>query len=155
MRFLVPALLAALLVAPAAANDVYRTVDERGVVVYSDRPLSERSEAVRIEGRSASREPSGPQAAQPAAAPPAAPAGEQSSRRQREADQAMLAAARAEQGEIRAAACREARNALEVYETSPRLFETLPDGSRRFLSDEEMVQARVKARQAVANFCDD
>lgn len=151
MRFLVPALLAALLVAPAAANDVYRTVDERGVVVYSDRPLSERSEPVRMEARSADRA----QAAQQAEQPAEPSADEQSSRSQREADQAMLAAARAEQAEIRAAACREARAALEVYETSPRLFETLSDGGRRFLSDEEVVQARVQARQAVADFCTD
>ena len=148
MRFLVSALLlAALLASPAAANDVYRTVDERGVVVYSDRPLSERSEPVRVDARSADQA----QAAQPAESP----AEEPSSRSQREADQAMLAAARSEQVEIRAAACREARAALEVYETSPRLFETLPDGSRRFLSDEEVVQARVQARQAVADFCTD
>jgi hypothetical protein len=147
MRFLVPALLTVLLAAPAAANDVYRTVDERGVVVYSDRPLSDRSEPVRVETRS----PDPAQAAQ-AAEPPAE---EQPSRSQREADQAMLAAARAEQAEIRSAACREARAALEVYETSPRLFETLPDGSRRFLSDEEVAQARVQARQAVADFCTD
>jgi hypothetical protein len=147
MRFLFPALLAALLAAPAVANDVYRTVDERGVVVYSDRPLSERSEPVRVDTRNAEQA----QAAQPTEPP----AEEQSSRSQREADQATLAAARAEQVEIRAAACREARAALEVYETSPRLYETLPDGGRRFLSDEEVVQARVQARQAVADFCDD
>ena len=147
MRFLIPALLATLLAAPAVANDVYRTVDERGVVVYSDRPLSERSEPVRVEA-------STPDRAQ--ATPPAEPpADEQASPSQREADQAVLAAARAEQVEIRAAACREARAALEVYETSPRLYETLPDGGRRFLSDEEVVQARVQARQAVADFCDD
>ena len=151
MRFLFPALLTALLAAPAAANDVYRTIDERGVVVYSDRPLSDRSEPVRVETRSADR----PQAAQQAAPPAAQAAEQQSSRSQREADQAMLAAARAEQVEIRATACREARAALEVYETSPRLYETLPDGGRRYLSDEEVVQARVRARQAVANFCDD
>jgi len=148
MRFLFPALLTALLAAPAAANDVYRTVDERGVVVYSDRPLSERSEPVRVEARSAERT----QAAEP---PAAQAAEERSSRSQREADQAMLAAARAEQVEIRAAACREARAALEVYETSPRLYETLPDGGRRYLSDEEVIQARVRTREAVANFCDD
>ena len=147
MRFLFPALLTALLAAPAAANDVYRTVDERGVVVYSDRPLSERSEPVRVETRT-------PDRAQ-AATPAEPPADEQSSPSQREADQAVLAAARAEQVEIRAAACREARAALEVYETSPRLYETLPDGSRRFLSDEDVVQARVQARQAVADFCTD
>jgi hypothetical protein len=147
MRFLFPALLATLLAAPAVANDVYRTVDERGVVVYSDRPLSERSEPVRVEASTPDRA----QAAQPDE--PAAD--EQASRSQREADQATLAAARAEQVEIRAAACREARTALEVYETSPRLYETLPDGGRRFLSDEEVVQARVQARQAVADFCDD
>lgn len=149
MRFLFPVLLAALMAAPVAANEIYRTVDERGVVTYSDRPLSDRSTLVRVEARTPAME----QAAAEAAT--RAPDDADAQRRQREADEATLAAAREEQSEIRAAACRQARAAQEAYETAPRLYESLPDGGRRYLSDEEIVRARQEVRQAVADFCDD
>ena len=152
MRFLFPVLLAALMAAPVAANEIYRTVDERGVVSYSDRPLSDRSTLVRVEARTPAME----QAAAAAATRAHGDADDaDAQRRQREADEATLAAAREEQSEIRAAACRQARAAQEAYETAPRLYESLPDGGRRYLSEEEIVRARQEARQAAADFCDD
>jgi phage protein D len=147
MKFLCLGLLALAITAPATANDVYRTVNEHGVVVYSDRPLSAQSQRVRVDAKATA-----PQAAAPAPAPAAAP-DEDTERRQREADLATLTAARAEQANIRAAACRQAQAAAKSYEESPRLFETLPDGGRRYLSDEEIVQARLEARRAVADYC--
>lgn len=143
MRFLLPALIAALLAAPVAANEVYRTVDERGQVVYSDRPLSAASERVVVEPRPSDANATAPEP------PPASP------RRQQQADAGTVAAARAEQQELMAEACRQARAAVEAYERSPRLYETLPDGGRRYLSEEELVAARAQARQAVIDFCVD
>jgi hypothetical protein len=147
MKFLCLGLLALAVAAPVAANDVYRTVNEQGVVVYSDRPLSAQSERVRVDTKTTA-----PQVATQAAVPAAAP-DEDAQRRQREADAATLAAARAEQANIRAAACRQAQAAVTTYDASPRLYETLPDGGRRFLSDEEIARARLEARQAVADYC--
>ena len=145
MRFLLPALIAALVAVPVAANEVYRTVDERGQVVYSDRPLGPTSERVvvdprLVEGAAAAAETSAPPATTP---------------RQDQADAATVAAARAEQQQLMAEACRQARAAVEAYERSPRLYETLPDGGRRYLSEEEFVAARAQARQAVIDFCVD
>lgn len=146
MRFLSTLLLAALLAAPALANDVYRTVDDRGVVVYSDRPLSAASERVSVE----TKVPSGTPSAAPQAMASASPQRDEDAARER-----GLQAARAEQAEIKAEACRQARAAVATYETSPRLYESLPDGGRRYLSDEEMAAARQQARQAVADYCVD
>lgn len=147
MRFLLPALLAVMLATPALANEVYRTVDERGVVHYSDRPLSDRSQLVKVESR---------------ATDPARAAAESRvllegdpQRGQRDMERQAVAAAQAEQAQIRAEACRQARAAVETYERSPRLYEALPDGGRRYLSDEEMITARAQARLATLEYCDD
>ena len=143
MRFLSIMLLAMLLATPALANEVYRTVDDRGVVVFSDRPLSSASVRVTVETKV-------PGAGEPQSVASANPQGDEDAARER-----GLQAARAEQAEIRAEACRQARAAVATYETSPRLYESLPDGGRRYLSDEEMAAARQQARQAVADYCVD
>jgi hypothetical protein len=150
MKFPLTALIALLIATvamPAVANEVWRTVDDRGQVVYSDRPLSTRSELVKVDAAQApatvaeAREPR----ARDTAPQPAA----------RGAEDAALAAARAEQAEIRARACREAREAAAAYESAPRLYQELPNGGRRYLSDEELVQARLEARRAIADLCAD
>lgn len=146
MRFLLPGLLALLIVAPASANEVYRTVDERGVVHYSDRPLSARSERLNV--KSAATDPE-----RVAAESRELLAGNDAERTQRAAEQESLAAAQSEQAELMADACRQAREAVAAYERTPRLYQTLPDGGRRYLSNEEIVQARQQARQAVIDFC--
>jgi hypothetical protein len=145
MRFLLIALIAALIALPAVADEVWRTVDERGQVIYSDRPLSTLSQLVKVDTAQAAAAEAQDAAGREAAPQPA----------RRSADDALLAAARAEQAELRAHACREAREALAAYETAPRLFQELPNGGRRYLSDEELVQVRLDARQAVADFCTD
>jgi len=143
MRFLSIMLLATLLATPALANEVYRTVDDRGVVVFSDRPLSSASVRVTVETKA------------PAAGEPQAMASADPQRGEDAARERGLQAARTEQAEIKAEACRQARAAVATYETSPRLYESLPDGGRRYLSDEEMAAARQQARQAVADYCVD
>lgn len=142
---LIALLLLAFASATAQAEEIYRTVQPDGTVVFSDRPISADSQQVRVRTSSSEQERA---RATRSPAPAAAP----SDRRVGNED-AELAAAREEQARLRAAACADARRRLEVYETSPRLFEELPDGGRRYLSDEEIVQARLEARRAVNTFC--
>jgi hypothetical protein len=142
-RVLLIALVLALASTAAFANDVYRTVDRDGTVIYSDRPLSAASQLVTM-------------AAQPADPPAAAdPPRETAPRRESPREPESLAAAMEAQAELRAQACLEARQTAEAYERAPRLYEQLPDGGRRYLSNEELLQARANARQAVIDFCDD
>jgi hypothetical protein len=148
MKTLLSALLLLVLatsVAYAEAEEVYRTVKPDGTVIYSDRPISADSVLVQVQSRptSEARAAAEAGAANAFAAQPAAPG-----------DDEALAAAREEQARLRAAACAEARRTLATYENSPRLYEQLPDGGRRFLTDEETVQARQAARQAVADYCE-
>lgn len=145
MRTLTITLLLALAAFGAHAEEVYRTVQADGTVVYSDRPISANSVRVQVKSQPG-------QATAPAAS---SQAGSTQATGSRPANGGGdMAAARAEQARLKAEACQEARKALETYERSPRLYETLPDGGRRYLSDEEVIEARQKARQAVANFCE-
>jgi hypothetical protein len=139
MKFLLSALVALAIAAPVLAEEVWRTVDPQGVVVFSDRPLSSDSVRVSVATR--------PPAPEPATA--AAPA------TQRGEPAAVDAAARAEQAELVAQACADARTKLAAYEKSPRLYQELPGGGRRYLTDEETIAARQQVRQAVADFCTD
>ena len=147
IRFLLPALVIALVATSANANDVYRTVQKDGTFVYSDRPLSPESVRVNL-----SSNPTDPERV---AAEAEARRAAEAERRSQGAEANPSASGVAAQGELRAEACGEARKAYEAYEKAPRLYESLPDGGRRYLSDEEVVRARESARQAVADFCND
>lgn len=131
-----------LMTATVSAEEIYRTVKADGTVVYSDRPLSDSSVLVKV--NAAPAEPG----QNPVLAAEAGRDGEE------DADSGAMAAAVEEQKALRAEACREAREALEAYDRAPRLYEELPGGGRRYLSDEEIVRARQAARQAVVDFCD-
>lgn len=146
-RVLLSALVLALASMAVAANEVYRTVERDGTITYSDRPLSPSSQLVSV-----ATMPADPERAEAEAE---ARRDGETARRQQAAESEQLNEARTEQAEIRAAACRDARQRVEVYERSPRIYEPLPDGGRRYLSDEEMARARVAARQAVTDLCDD
>jgi len=149
MKWLFPVLaLLAFAAASAEAPEVYRTIQADGTVVYSDRPLSPDSVLVAVNTRPASAE------AAATASGSAAASGSARSRDDTAGKESGMAAAVAEQKAMRAEACREAQAAAEAYERSPRLYEELPDGGRRYLSDEEIAEARQNARQAVVDFCD-
>jgi hypothetical protein len=144
MRHLFYALALTFLAASAAsANEVFRTVNPDGTVTYSDRPLSAASERVGITS----------QPTDPAAVEAELAARRQAERAGQGAPRDDLSAALAEQRALREQACAEARQAAETYERAPRLYEELPGGGRRFLSEEEMAAARQAARQAVIDFC--
>lgn len=145
MRVFVATALLTLCTAPAVAGDIYRTVDENGVPVYTDTPPYPGAKPIGIESRATDPERVAaeraallgrdePPPAGPAEAPPGDPRAE--------------AEARAEQ-------CRLARERAQTYANAQRLYEPLPDGGRRYLSDEELARARDEAQQAIVRFCDD
>ena len=146
-RFLLPALMILLASMAATANEVYRTVNSDGTIVYSDRPLSPASQLVSVASK-----PTDPERV---AAEAEARTETATARRDAAPSDDAFATALAAQQELRAKACQQAREAAEAYERAPRLYEQLPDGGRRYLSEEELVQTRLNARQAVIDFCDD
>lgn len=136
-----------LLVLPLGAMaDIYRSVDENGQVLYSDRPSSG---AERITVSTA-----------PAFAPAAeaAQAGENEDAQANE-DSTILAEVPREPtpeelAEDRARNCEHSRQMLESYTTSHRLYRQGPDGEREYLSAEEIDAARARAQSNVAAWCD-
>ena len=131
----------------ALATEVYRSVDENGHVVYSDRPgeLTERvvvRPVVDTFAASSARESGDDNRAQATAADPSL-AGVNSGETASQDDAAE-----------RARNCEVARERAETYSMSRRLFRTLPDGEREYLSDAEIEDARTRAQSDVANWCD-
>ena len=144
--FFTSALLALAVAGPVMAGDIYKSVDEQGVPIYTDKPPYPGAKPIGIKSR-----PTDPQAVaeerarllgpdSPDLAPPPT--------REATPDPAAEAAARDEQ-------CRLARERAQRYATSQRLYEPLPDGGRRYLTDEELTQVRDEAQQAVVRFCGD
>lgn len=131
-----------LLCLPAAASEVFRWVDENGVVHYSDRPFGE--EAERLSVRTARPAPATPAAP---AAPAAPPEGDTGGKLFSDPDPQA-------QAELREANCQVARGRLSQIERSPRLFREAPDGGRRYLTDEEIADVRREAEELVDAWCD-
>jgi hypothetical protein len=136
-----------LLVLPLGAMaDIYRSVDENGQVVYSDRPSSD---AERI---TVSAAPAGV----PAAAGAPAGDGEQT---ETDGDSTVFAEVPREPtpeelAADRARNCEYSRQMLESYTTSHRLYRQGADGEREYLSAGEIDAARARAQSDVAAWCD-
>jgi hypothetical protein len=130
----------------ASAADVYRSVDENGVVVYSDRP-TDRTELIQIN------------TSVPGARPTAAPQASADESSDSAAD-SPLAAEIPREGtpeEIasdRARNCELARQMATTYTQSRRLFRQNADGEREYLTGAEIDEAIAKAESNVATWCD-
>lgn len=146
--FLLTAAGAVLAAGPVAA-DVYKFKDDKGNVLYTDKPAtlpaerlniqSQRTDTVAVQTRQQEemkRLQDEDKANQQAAG---------QSKDQQQASQ-LSATQRAEQ-------CTKARERYDSYTTSQRLYEKLPDGSRRYLSDAELDAARASAKASMDVMC--
>jgi len=134
--------------APAA---VYRWVDADGRTQFGDRPPPDRSaEEVLIKQRPV----------------PDGVGTPMSDQQRRELRQKMLDAYREEREEKQRArekraaaeaqrkmACAEARDRVREYESAAGLYELQPDGSRRYLSEEEFRVSLRRAQDEVKRYC--
>lgn len=135
-------------------QQVYRTVDANGSIVYSDRPINDRSERVTItttRGSSAATTSSSSRASSntgassattATAAPPAPPPLPPGSPT---AAQLLLE---------RQKNCATARERQDRYALAPRLYRTAENGERQYLNEEEIAKERTRAAADVANWCD-
>lgn len=131
------------------AAEVYRSVDENGMVTYSDVPTGAPDTEV-VDVGSGGR---------PVSAPAAASSTEASETQEgafsnpvaaqipREATPEELAADRARN-------CQYARQMDETYSTAHRLYSNGPEGERVYLSDDEITAKRNQAKADVATWCD-
>jgi hypothetical protein len=144
------ALLLTLVGTAAFGADIYRSTAPDGTVSYSDRPQGADSEFVysatpRV-SRTAGAGPSGPAAtgANAAVRPPEAP----------QVPTVTEGPSAAELRGQRQKNCEIAREVLDRYTLSRRLFRTNAVGEREYLDDAAVAEARAKAAADVQDWCD-
>jgi len=142
---------AILTCAIAQAGDVYKYVDERGMTMYTDKPIPG---AVRV---STGTQRPAEVAARSYASQQAAQNSQLAATNQRIADQqndARVAASVAKDLEAsRADRCKKARADYEITINSRRLYRDKPGGTREYLSDAELAAMRVEAKKQVDAIC--
>jgi len=133
-----------LALASAASADVYKYKDEKGNVLYTDRPShlpaerlnvqSQRSDIVEIEKRTAED----------------TKASADRARANQQDDKAKADQQKAIEG--KAEACNKARQDY-LARMNARVYEDQPNGERRFLNEAEMAATRAAAKQAMDALC--
>jgi hypothetical protein len=137
---------AVLAVPPGAfCDDVYKTVDASGNVVYSDRPSSPKSEKMTLPVQQAD-----PSEASRLAKQRALQDADYAQRSRQEADEQARQQAQSKQD---AARCSSARNRYFTFKDVRRMFRLDADGNRVFYSDEEADAMRAAAKQAMEQAC--
>lgn len=136
----------------AAADTVYKWVDTRGQVHYTDLPPREPGARIlaSYQGQARLATPEGSE--EPAAAD-ALPPGFRESDAPDGDTRAAAAAVQRDLTAVRADQCKRARERYTQYIESQRLYRETPDGQRRYLSESELTQARIEAKKAVDEAC--
>jgi hypothetical protein len=138
------------------AGEVYRSIAPDGTVIYSDVPEGPNAEPIYIAIPKAASSSSRP-AARPAAPSqqPAAPGDQGSSSPSPDAGAApkLADASKTPTPEEKAKNCETARKRAESYNTARRLYRTMPNGEREYLSDAEIDEAKAKAAADVETWC--
>ena len=134
----------------AVADTVYKWLDTSGQVHYTDRPPEvPGARVLGIFERNVLQEVD--QGAQSASQASGAAA---SSFDEEPASRDVVSSVEADMAKVRAGQCKQAQERYKTYIESRRLFRQLPNGEREYLTDEELTQARIEAKQAVEEYCD-
>jgi hypothetical protein len=156
----IAALLMAGLTVVASADNYYKWSDAHGQIHYSDLPPTQ-SDA-RILGvfnkeSSIADEESGDEQgdngddANNDNGPTVLPSGNDSS--EPPVDNEAMAAVQKDVSNAKAKQCKEAQDRYQRYVESRRLFRETKDGKREYLTDQQLAEARVHAKQAVDESC--
>ena len=148
------------LAAVATAETVYKWVDGSGQVHYTDLPPRQGDAKIlsvyqRESGMSEEDEPAGGDYANEGednGAGPAAQTGEATTPEPPVSEDAM-AEAEADAAKAKVEQCKAAQDRYQRYIDSRRLFRETPDGKREYLTDQELTEARARAKQAVSDYC--
>jgi len=134
--------------APLAAQEVYKSVDAQGHVVYSDRGATKSAPKTTLHVA----EPDPAEAERLAHEQELLKADEQARARQQAIDE-KSAAQKAQQQHKQQQACEQARNHYYYLRDSTRIYQRNADGDRVFLSDEDADATRERARRAMVTAC--
>jgi hypothetical protein len=154
------ALLLAGVAAVAGAETVYKWVDSAGQIHYTDLPP--RQSGARIlgvyqqEAGTIEEGESGDSGdySEPEDTGETPDAGSESPRTpEPPVSQEAIAAAEADAAKAKVEQCKAAQDRYQRYIDSRRLFRETPDGKRVYLTDQELSEARARAKQAVDDYC--
>ena len=132
----------------ASASDVYKYTDDKGNVLYTDKPRTLPAERLNIQSTKAD--------------PTALARQADDLKRMQDADAARKQAASQQTNQNdasqmnakdRAERCTKARNRYDTYMNSRKLFEEPKPGERRYLTSEELDAARASAKANMESWC--
>lgn len=152
-------MLLAGVAAMAGAETVYKWVDSSGQIHYTDLPpkqsgarilgVYEQEAGTIEEGNSDdysdpddTGDPPDAGSESPPPSPPEPPV-----------SQEAMAAAQADAEKAKVEQCKESQDRYKRYTESRRLFRETPDGKRIYLTDQELTEARARAKQNVDDYC--
>ncbi|HTT42450.1 MAG TPA: DUF4124 domain-containing protein [Steroidobacteraceae bacterium] len=138
------ALLLALAV-PLAAQEIYKSVDAQGNVVYSDRGANKNAPTTTLHVT----EPDPSEVTRLAKQQQLMSAAE----RERQKEAALEERNRARSQQQHQAACEKARNNYYRMKDTPHLFQRDADGNRVYYTDEQADALREQARKAMLSAC--
>ncbi len=151
------ALLLAGVAAVAGAETVYKWVDTAGQVHYTDLPP--RQAGARIlgvyqqEAGTVQEGESDDYSDEDDSGSPPEIDSESPSTPDPPISEAAMAAAEADALKAKVLQCKAAQDRYQQYINSRRLFRETPDGKRVYLTDQELTEARARAKQAVDDYC--
>ncbi|MEM9172647.1 MAG: DUF4124 domain-containing protein [Pseudomonadota bacterium] len=134
--------------APASAQ-IYKWVDEDGVVHYSDQPRAKDAVQSEIESK-----PTDKQAAASALAAAVQLNEEQTERFYEQRDGAEEDSPEAQAARLRKQACDQAKLKQNEYAIARRLYKITETGEKAYLDDAEIDAARIKAQELVDKYCE-
>lgn len=153
-------LLIAGLAAMATAETVYKWVDSSGQVHFTDLPprqgdarilsVYQRESGMSDEEGSDSDDYS--EEGGDSGTGPASQSGEATTPEPPVSEEAM-AAVEADAAKAKVEQCKAAQDRYQRYIESRRLFRETKDGKREYLTDQELTEARARAKQAVDDYC--
>jgi len=154
------ALLMAGVAAVAGAETVYKWVDSTGQVHYTDLPPRQSGARVlgvyQQEAGTIDEDDSG-DAGDYSGSDDAGENPDEGSETPRTPEppvsQAAMAAAEADAAKAKVEQCKAAQDRYQRYIDSRRLFRETADGKRVYLTDQELTEARARAKQAVDDYC--
>ncbi|HJP03412.1 MAG TPA: DUF4124 domain-containing protein [Gammaproteobacteria bacterium] len=139
-----------LLAHASIADNVFRSVDENGLIIYSDRPsLNGQNEEVFIRIVRSNTTAIKADRVENAELAAAVRIRKEFDSEARDEQQSLQAAA----AERKANNCVTAMNTQQKYNTNRRLYKELPNGEREYLSDDELDAARADAARNVKKWC--
>lgn len=155
LRTMLVTLMLAGMATVANGATVYKWVDARGQVHYTDLPP--RDAGARLLATyhdwAGFDDPRLEDGSSVEALPPAAAEPEEEQESSSGDDVTAAAAVQRDVDAKRAEQCKQAQARYTQYIESQRLFRSTPDGKRQYLTDAELTQARIDAKKAVDDLC--